>query len=1800
MDPERRRQVRNARLRRRAHRQDGGDNGGDAPDGQSALVSPRPPLNGGTAAAAAADATPVVPTINRRNVTAARDEAQRLSERMQQQRQDKTKADQLLSMREAMIRERYAPGTAAPPLPRGATAQQQQQQQQQQQAAAATFDKDELLSNLIGDNKANFLKLDHDLTEDHTIATQRLHNSVFAHANSFLLLFRDVDRASDLVEALKANVQGTKAAISSISKYSSASIVTSSASAAGAGNSSSRLSGSTSTNVFSSALSSALGEGDPRRLARPSLVSRRVTHRYANDTVNGGLSELTSDDAWTSGGGGEGTRRKATAAGGLSSRATTWASTLQRTGGEVGSVAAPLPSATANNGGGVTSSSAANSINNSNSNDDGVGPDAAANSGATRPTTRGLNVSSVRQWRYTIGLAGSLPAATAAAVASASSADRSEVRGGGVSANGRRTRVGATGDKSASAATTAAEKAEKEATETASFVDIVREEVSQLLTERRHVDAAELLYRLAEEATNRGCLPFLLDLEAALVGSVVTNVVKIPVTPMLVESLHIPLVQLLLRFGRSRSAAAIYLTMQTPWLHSEVQKLQSRVDPQFASLIAVDYLVHVTRATVRRQHTLGLRLDAARPLMADAAVLGSGGSRVATTTSKDDVKRKIGAAGRGSAANKDGAGAVAAAGTLIPPNSAALLWVRRNVERFACDVLATHLLSFGTGTDGGDPTRIRQAAQMIAQTSRVMQALSADGFAGCDTLILRQLTPSLVILEDDFTRLTGDKIEHSGRAMMEQLIVGSLMFYELNETNTAAIAATAEATAAYAAAVAKLSASPTPPAVGNAGDAKKNATAKGAAGGAADTTGPKMPPRPPPPRIRPPYVPSKCDDVARKVRVGCQELVKVIRTLPLSGHSLLIQLLLAPASSSLFSAAGTNTTGASSLSPPSATTHRVAPAAAATSAAGGGGRGATRGGGGGASSSSSATVKSASSALTALLFNSFPPPPPFSAELFRFLRYANGCSDSQVRLLQSLCGYVASLTGTASLPATVMASVAAQEQESANSTAATAMRKQQMECVAYLLTSAMVTESIDVVLCNLFTTTMLSLLRQRRALVRFLSSDAFLTHQRRVFPPPTGSKATAISDKPFFSDPVNAPGWVLDGLLSLLSDVLNMGVWISFFTRGGAMAHMLADVEFGFRTQHLERVQREVPRLVQGWMCATLLLSSDVTHAGAVLAPVKRNTAASTTSRAAPPTSPLLAPQQSILFGTRAPERNGGAGNGVGATSFSPTTTSRVISNMSFTAVAAAATAAAAQNITSATKKDAKGGVDAASVLLSIPVTNNTTVAPAATDGASNNNKNTGAAAADEAVFFTDAGVREERLLKLVMTLLDRRYRTPAGFTVHRFVVDSATTVDSATGAPCGVWVVRQRISGYPEFPIGELWDHRKDEVFLFHWCVQVSLHLLSFFQERLVTPSATINGRAAEAQGSAVAFLDNGLPFPIQGCVTPQEDTVLAGRCAGGGNYITAIALLQFLVIRVLRDGLCRVETWSAVYDCPVAQWRADESVLRQQLFFFALFLHLWAPLFTGGRTSRSRTTAAAAAATGVDDGAVSSYLVDGLPSIAVVEWMTCGGILSPSAAPDFVDTAMAAAVPDTIPPSLTAIDVLFATEGTILLSTAAKEKAGAASTNRSAGAAAWKAKASGSNTNVPAPTESGTAFAAAGTSTKAMLAKRDLFGSGASFIPDSLLRVVRRFFEEQLGESRAVPAITSDMMRGRVEKAMADINLMDFVGTSLGADDDDSDSDTSTTSASAPKDGATAASQKTTLQNLRDLIATYTRPIS
>lgn len=1705
MNPTRRREIRSARRVRRQHGGEDGDIGGVASGAAGA------PDVKETAAAATTQAGVMSGRRARSVVAMTADDASRLAERMQRQRQDKTRAGQMLSEREALIQQRYAPDAL-----RFLSEQRGTSTTATTATAAAPFDKDLLLADLIGTRHGNFLSLDRDLTEDHTIATQRLHSAVFAHANSFLLLFRDVDRAGDLVEALKANVQGTKAAISAISKFSSANIVPTAAPNTTGVSSGWRSGGDGSNTAFSSLGSTTAAGSDQGYEVRPSLISSKAYRRHDGDAGAraGDFSRLST----------------------ASSRFSTARSTFEEI----------------SRGGGVSSRS-------------------ETSSEASRPTTRSLTVLSVRQWRYRTGVTTRSAAALSSyGNATGSSADR------GTGKRLRRT-VGSAMPSSAGKGGTdvysPAQTAEKEAADMMALASILREEVNQLLSERRYMEAAELLCRVSDEAVKNGCLPLLLDLEAAVVRSVVGSIWHIPVTPVYVESLHVPLIQLLLRLGRSRTAASLYLTMQTPWLHAEVQKLQSRVNPQYASLIAVDYLVCTMREAVKRQQLLGLPLEAALSAMYPdskgraAAGVGAGAALEATSKTmmsnssssllekgrqydiRSVSKRQAdGGGSRGKSATVPTTSSVPPAAVILP-NSSALLWVRDNAERFARDVLATHILSYGTGTDGGDPTRIRRAAHMMAQSSRVMQSLSTDGFAGCDTLVLRHLTPSLVLLEDDFTRLTVERLEHAGRAMAEQLIASCLTIYD---------------------------------------------SASSARGGTPGENPSVQMRRPTAAAV---YTPSSSDDVARKVQLQCQGLLRLFNAVPPSAHTCLIQLLLAPASARMFC----GTTGSSkSTSNQASMTHRRQ---ASLSTTGGG----------------SATMLSSASHMINVAAAG-PAAVQLSPELYRFLRYANGCSTVHVQLLQSICSYVAALTGGDQLPASTTASTT--EAASAGG-AAEAMLVKQTECVASLLTTALITESVDAVLCSLFMSFIKVSLQQRQTIIHFLTSEAFMRNQVAAFGATVTEGADSIA--PFFSQPALAPAWVLDSMLALLADVLSTGVWVSFFARGAAMSHLLADPQLGFRTQHLARVQRVMPQLVQGWLAATILLSSDARNAKGILAPTVPLPTPSGAGRQF--TTPSTSPVQPL------PQR-GGHMRSRTASSDASMTASPFGSQVPTGRLTPAAASPRAPSMSTTSKKPEVMDAASSAVLLSVPIKNGEADVMAASVNGSAGSHTTRLSS-----LFPGAGIHEEPLLKFLMTFLDRKFDTPGTYMCHRYTVTSSET-GAATGSTKAnpssleaVWPVRVLIPSYPEFPIGDLGDHRNDEVFLLHWCTQISLHLITFFQERLLTPSYTMNQHSTEMRptvggGSSAAAASS---FPIRGCVSPQEDTVLAGLCAGGGNYVAAVAILQYLVMRLLRDGLCRVETWGAVYDCPAATWRADEAVLRQQLFFFSLFTYLWSPLFTGGGSTRrgggrlrqSQTTSTTAAPkpgqasagdsmlpSSVDaDLAVSANNVDGLPSLTVLEWLTCGGVLQSSDAANGASAVVLPAPPPggaaIIPRGFTAVDVLFATEGTI--SVAQRMPSSAAGLASSSNGQPSRGGAPTVSWKVKGPSPSAASAAAGGcgnpVTTYATLAQWELFQSTA-YIPDGLLRVVRRFFEEQLGETRAIPAMTSEVMRTRVGRAMNDINLADFVGVSLG-DDEDSEDDTAAAlstakSSSASRSGARKSSdRKVTLKNIRDLIAFYVRPV-
>lgn len=458
--------------------------------------------------------------------------------------------------------------------------------------------------------------------------------------------------------------------------------------------------------------------------------------------------------------------------------------------------------------------------------------------------------------------------------------------------------------------------------------------------------------------------------------------------------------------------------------------------------------------------------------------------------------------------------------------------------------------------------------------------------------------------------------------------------------------------------------------------------------------------------------------------------------------------------------------------------------------------------------------------------------------------------------------------------------------------------------------------------------------------------------------------------------------------------------------------------------------------------------------------------------------------------------------------------------------------------------------------------------------------------------FVTEAGVAEDTLLPLLMGFLDTKYVTPATYRVPAVLDHLGIAVAPSSGTPTPwqsspppvVWGVRAAIRSYPDFPIGIGFD-RGDQFFLLHWCVQITLQLLTHFQERLLVPSYVANGQGGASAGELL----------VAGCASPREDSPLGALCSGGGNYVAAVAQLQFLVVRLLRDVLCRPATWSAMYGCKSqAEWRSDENVLRQQCFFFAAFLRFWGPLFCGGMQvpvqnaklgtgAKGTTEATTAAATPTKPLTTisSGNSVDRVPALAIVEWLSAGNILQPAA--DVI-----AAVTDSGAAHTTTAMPLPASRGATLLDAFFMGWSGGAINGKSAAPTSHNAKAAANAAGWKSQQPT------AATSSVTVVNVHGLYGS--CYLPDTLLRVVQQFFESQLADTRAVTVLTSEVMRLHVDRALLAVNLYDFVGTTLagGSSEEDDESSTTTDRCTSPQGRGPL-----TLANLRDLLVIYVRPL-
>lgn len=1368
-------------------------------------------------------------------------DAAQLMERMQRRTEERRRVEARLGEREERIKAQYA---NAP--------------------SAASFNKDARLAELITGTKASFFKLDRELSENHHIATQRLHSAVFAHATDFLQLFRDVNRASTLVESLKGRVMGTKAAISAISKFSACSgdqlwgqtVADASDLSLFRGN----------TGHVSGALGASSGSGGvdcaSRARARPSLVMQLT--RRGNATA-----DILAFNA--------------------------------RSKNMDGSFNGTTESGRGN--GGATSGCIYLSA-----------------------TTRALNTPSVRLWR-----------------------DATLVAGGGSFSLRRHRQPQVDADRNLGTPS---------AQDIVLFADVMKEEVMQVMAGRRYLEAAELLRGMEGEAVAKGCLPLFLGLEAVLVHAIQTQLHRVPMPFMYSESLHIPLIQLLLRFGRVLSGTQVFFQLHTAWVDANIDNLQQRIGSFHGALIATDFLVAAMQEVLQRQrnlwHTLstttevhekdvddddvggvsekgkGRNMKRIAHLQTHGVITTSAASPLSTTTTVTTNTNKTsdncgdnivkGSENVNIYPNKNGKGGTSHTNEngqsptpAMPLSSTAVLWVQARVDKLAREVLESRALSYGIGAEGGDPSRFRRAVVMAADAIRTLRRMDQYGYAGCDTHLLRLLTPSLVYLQADFGACTESRLESTGKAMMEHLIQDVLYVYK-----------SCEAT----------------------------------------------------------YSPKMCEEVARRSNQDCRGLHVRLKAFPRTSYALLLELLLAPASSSLF-----------------------APL--------------SKGGGSGATSSSLAPNQP---------MKMLPP------DQYAFLRYVNGCTRVHGLLLSSLIRFVAAMTGREWLPSEHTGKQQKQQELEEGES-----RESRLECVFFLLSNAVVTESLDTTMQRLFFSCLHTILRQRRTLVDFLRSAEFTSMHRQLF---------QMDGESSSSSPCISTRWLLGAMQLLLADVLSASVWVAFLSRGEALSYMLCDATLAFRSQYLEELRRVLPRIAQGWMAATLSLAHNVNSAHDLLV-----------------------------------DDDDGGGN----------------------------TAAAE-------------------------------VASCVADG---NRLRDGIAQLQRA-----STVNEERLMPFLLHLVRRPFTALTD--AEREAVLLCTPALSSSFSSSSllpeppVWHLRGTLGNYPQFPIGDDFDH-DDELFLFHWCVQISLNTLAFFQEYLLLPSHVVNERWAMERTTSdpTATATGAARYPLRGCVSPQEESMFGMLSAGGGNYVSSVAILQFVVFRLLRDVLCRAEIWSSMYGLPTDEWSRSKSILRQQLFFFALFVRFWSPLFVGS----TRATLQRQPATTNRNGNV-----DGLPALVILQWLTCmpnGGKRSSSEEEQTQRRS-----------SLDVEDLAFPSN--IAASSAAVCAAQVADT--------WRSQKDGNKRNPTYQKESARERTSSSFFSKnsptvsfrdggdaAAPNGNDKRGDGGFSV--LLLDVIGSFFDS-LQEPRAIPAIMSEVTKSRVEKLLTAVILTDFVGK-RGFSDDSDDSD-------------------------------------
>lgn len=166
-------------------------------------------------------------------------------------------------------------------------------------------------------------------------------------------------------------------------------------------------------------------------------------------------------------------------------------------------------------------------------------------------------------------------------------------------------------------------------------------------------------------------------------------------------------------------------------------------------------------------------------------------------------------------------------------------------------------------------------------------------------------------------------------------------------------------------------------------------------------------------------------------------------------------------------------------------------------------------------------------------------------------------------------------------------------------------------------------------------------------------------------------------------------------------------------------------------------------------------------------------------------------------------------------------------------------------------------------------------------------------------------------------------------------------------------WRVITTIPRYPHFALDTV--TLDDEAFLFHFVVQISLNLMSVFQEVLLGDFEDIKRPTSHSNRQ-----QRSTPDKLLRRLRPTDYSITQSwvvQRSSGSNHIAALSVLQYLVVTTLQD-ICNFAGEGNVVreiygDDAFTSAAADPQILKQVLIFFAAFYYFWVPLFSSDRAS-------------------------------------------------------------------------------------------------------------------------------------------------------------------------------------------------------------------------------------------------------